>query len=76
MGERRVDVLAMPWDELISAVESAAAMGDRGAAARLDVLLEHEEAGGDLDHCAIHRLACVRYLGRGHGRGSHGEVAP
>lgn len=57
------DVLRMPWDELVAAVEAAAAKreGVGRAANVLRALLEHEAAGGDPD-AVIPRLLCKPHI--------------
>ena len=57
------DVLRMPWDELVAAVEAAAAKrgGVGRAASVLRALLEHEAAGGDTGD-VIPRLLCKPHV--------------
>ncbi len=57
------DVLRMPWDELITTVEAAAARADGGSRAAnvLRALLEHEAAGGDTGD-VIPRLLCKPHI--------------
>lgn len=53
-------VLDMHADDVLAAVEAAAARGDRGAARTLDVLLAEEAETGELG--VISRLFARRYV--------------
>lgn len=55
-----MSVLDMPAEELLAAVEAAAARGERGAARELDLLLAEEAATGKLG--VISRLAAQRFV--------------
>lgn len=52
----------MPAEELVEAIEAAAARGDAGAETSLGLLIDALLATGDLD--VISRLAASRYLPR------------
>jgi hypothetical protein len=54
--------LEMPAEELVEAIEAAAARGDAGAETSLGLLIDALLATGDLD--VISRLAASRYLPR------------
>jgi hypothetical protein len=61
-----VSVLDMPVDDVLAAVEAAAARGETGAARELDLLLTEEAETADLG--VISRLAAQRFV---HDEGVH-----